>query len=140
MTIDRLSQQQRSRNMARIRARDTKPELKVRSLLHRMGYRFRLCRKDLPGTPDIVLPRHHTVILVHGCFWHRHSGCKYSYTPRSRIEFWRSKFEANIRRDAEVRKHLQNLGWKVVTVWECQTKDEARLSSILKQKLSASTE
>ncbi|WP_432799923.1 very short patch repair endonuclease [Poriferisphaera sp. WC338] len=117
--VDRLSKSQRSWNMSRIKSRDTKPEIAVRSALHRMGYRFRLNRKDLPGKPDIVLPKYKTVIFVHGCFWHRHEGCKYSYMPKSRIEFWEKKFKRNVERDAEVRKQLEDLGWKVVVVWEC---------------------
>lgn len=86
-----------------------------------MGYRFSLRRSDLPGKPDIVLPKYQTVILVHGCFWHRHAGCKYTYTPKSRIKFWQKKFEDNMRRDRQVRRKLRALGWRVIVVWECQT-------------------
>jgi DNA mismatch endonuclease, patch repair protein len=109
--------------MSRIRGKDTTPELKVRSALHRAGLRFRLHRSDLPGTPDIVLPRHRTVVFVHGCFWHRHNGCKYAYTPKSRAEFWHEKFERTVERDREAVKALRELGWQVLTVWECETAD-----------------
>lgn len=113
--------------MSRIRGKDTKPEITVRSLLHRMGYRFRLHRRDLPGNPDIVLPKHHAVVLVHGCFWHRHKGCKYAYSPKSRVEFWQKKFMENVARDSRNRKTLQQEGWKVVVVWECELGDPDKL-------------
>jgi len=108
--------------MSRIKNRDTKPELLVRSLLHRKGYRFRLHRKDLPGKPDIILPRFKTVIFVHGCFWHRHEGCRYAYSPKSRVDFWQKKFSRNVTRDQEVHEALLNLEWKVYVIWECETK------------------
>jgi len=130
---DRISPEHRSWNMSQIKNRDTKPEIKVRSLLHRMGYRFRLHRKDLPGKPDIVLPKYKTVIFVHGCFWHRHKGCKYTYTPKSRTEFWKNKFDKNIARDKQVRKELKSLGWNVITVWECEILTERKLISILQK-------
>lgn len=119
MMADRITADRRSWNMSRIRGRDTKPEIQVRSLLHRMGYRFRVCRTDLPGKPDIVLPKHKTVVFVHGCFWHRHKGCRFAYTPKSRSKFWASKFEANVKRDREVSRQLRRLGWKVLIVWTC---------------------
>ncbi len=126
--MDRLSPEHRSWNMSRIRGRDTTPERIVRSLLHRMGYRFRTHISKLPGRPDIVLPKYCTVIFVHGCFWHRHEGCKYSYVPKSRTEFWRRKFDANVARDREVRGQLRALGWKVAVVWECEVqRDENRV-------------
>ena len=109
--------------MSRIRSSNTKPEMAVRSLLHCAGYRFRLHRKDLPGKPDIVLPKYITVVFVHGCFWHRHEKCKYAYTPKSRIEFWEEKFKNNIERDKKNRKELESLGWKVIIVWECELSD-----------------
>lgn len=108
--------------MSRIKNRDTKPELIVRKALHYRGYRFRLYRKDLPGHPDIVLPKHKTVIFVHGCFWHRHEGCRYAYQPKSRIDFWQKKFHQNIDRDKTVRKLLVEAGWNVFIIWECETK------------------
>ena len=117
---DRLSRERRSWNMSRIGSRDTTPELLVRSTLHRAGYRFRLHSKQLPGRPDIVLPKYRTVVFVHGCFWHRHSRCRFAYTPKSRVAFWREKFASNVERDRRNARELRSLGWKVVTVWECQ--------------------
>lgn len=109
--------------MGRIRGKDTKPEIIVRSLLHAAGYRFRLHSKKLPGTPDIVLPKYNSVIFVHGCYWHRHEGCKYAYTPKSRKDFWEKKFKDNIERHKKVSQQLQELGWYELIVWECETKD-----------------
>jgi len=125
--MDSLSSEKRSFNMSRIRSRDTKPEIIVRSLLHFKGYRFRLHRKDLPGNPDIVLPRYNKIILVHGCFWHRHSGCRFAYVPKSRVDFWQKKFKNNVRRDEEVKRALIELGWEVHVIWECETKSESNL-------------
>ena len=124
---DHLTVEQRSWNMSRIRAKDTKPELAVRSLLHRMGYRFRLHRRDLPGRPDIVLPKYKAVIFVHGCFWHQHSGCRFSNLPKSRQDYWTQKLEGNVRRDRRHQRNLRKQGWKVFIVWECQTKNEDTL-------------
>lgn len=132
---DRLSKEHRSWNMSRIRGKDTKPEKLVRSLLHRMGYRFRLHRRDLPGKPDIVLPKYKTVIFVHGCFWHRHKGCKYAYSPKSRVDFWQDKFRKNVDRDRKVRRSLKSKGWRVIIVWACQTEDLGRLASSLDRSL-----
>ena len=106
--------------MSRIRGRDTKPELAVRSLLHGMGYRFRLKNAELPGKPDIILSRYKTVIFVHGCFWHRHKGCRYAYNPKSKVEFWQHKFESNVRRDQQVAEQVRKLGWHLLTLWECE--------------------
>ena len=124
--VDRLSPEHRSWNMSRIRGRNTQPELAVRSALHRAGYRFRLHRKDLPGRPDIVLPKHRTVVFVHGCFWHRHPGCRFAYTPKSRVAFWQKKFDDNVARDRRNVRALRALGWRVITVWECQTGSPGR--------------
>ncbi|BCL62792.1 very short patch repair endonuclease [Desulfomarina profundi] len=121
--------------MSRIKNRDTKPEIIVRSLLHRAGYRFRLHRKDLPGKPDIVLPRYKTIILVHGCFWHRHEGCRYAYYPKTRVDFWQKKFRQNAKRDQKVQNELLKLGWKVCVVWECETRKPEILISKLQQIL-----
>ena len=121
--------------MSRIKNRDTKPELIVRSLLHRAGYRFRLHRKDLPGKPDIVLPRYKTIILVHGCYWHRHEGCRYAYNPKTRVDFWQEKFRQNVERDQKVHNQLLKLGWKVCVVWECETRKPELLIRKLKQIL-----
>src|SRR5690606_17133831 len=112
--------------MARIRSRDTEPERLVRSLLHLLGYRFRIHRADLPGSPDIVLPRRHTVVFVHGCFWHQHS-CKAGRIPRSRIEYWGQKLARNQARDRRNVGKLRRGGWRVITVWECELKDPEKL-------------
>ena len=121
--MDRISKKHRSWNMSRIRGKDTKPELVVRSLLHRMGYRFRLHVRELPGTPDIVLPKWKTVIQVHGCFWHRHPGCRYAYAPKSRVAFWEKKFEGTLVRDKSSELDLRARGWAVLVVWECEAED-----------------
>lgn len=113
--------QQRSSNMRAVRSGDTKPELIVRKLLHEMGFRFRLRRADLPGKPDMVLPRYQTVVFVHGCFWHRHS-CKRASTPKTRTEFWEAKLAGNVARDRRVIDELRALGWRVVVIWECETR------------------
>jgi DNA mismatch endonuclease (patch repair protein) len=128
---DVFSRAKRSRIMSRIKGKDTKPEVKVRSLLHRLGYRFRLHRKDLPGTPDIVLPRHKAVIFVHGCFWHRHEGCPRATLPANNAAFWREKLQGNVERDRRHREELRSLGWRVLSIWQCETRDEAELSRIL---------
>ena len=121
--VDIVSKKRRSENMARIRSRDTGPELAVRRAAHRMGFRFRLYRKDLPGTPDLTFPRHRLAVFVHGCFWHRHSGCQFAYSPKSRVEFWTKKFKQNVTRDRRNRNALQNLGWRVAIIWECETRN-----------------
>ncbi len=115
--------EQRSRNMSAIKSKNTKPEIKVRKLLHSMGYRFRLHSKDLPGSPDIVLPKYKTVIFVHGCFWHRHENCKYASTPKTRKEFWNKKFTENKKRDSEIQEKIKILDWRSVVIWECETKN-----------------
>lgn len=139
--MDTISKVHRSWNMSKIKSRDTKPELLVRSLLHSMGYRFRLNGKVskkyhekgvLPGKPDIVLVKYKTVIFVHGCFWHRHEGCKFAYTPKTRIEFWENKLNENKDRDFQKAKLLEEQGWNIKIVWECETKDQNRLISIIK--------
>ena len=120
--IYRVSEQ-RSRNMSAIKSKNTKPEIKVRKVLHSMGYRFRLHSKDLPGSPDIVLPKYKTVIFVHGCFWHRHENCKYASTPKTRKEFWNKKFTENKKRDSEIQEKIKILDWRSVVIWECETKN-----------------
>lgn len=120
--------------MSRIRGSNTKPELVVRSLLHRMGYRFRLHRKDLPGTPDVVMPGRGTVVFVHGCFWHGHT-CKRTKMPKSRVDYWRKKIEDNRRRDVHKRRKLRALGWNVVVVWECELKRPGRLAEKLRRSI-----
>jgi DNA mismatch endonuclease (patch repair protein) len=119
--MDTVSPERRSAMMSRIRDRDTKPEMAVRREAHRLGFRFRLHRRDLPGTPDLVFPRHHKVMFVHGCYWHRHPGCRFAYEPKSNVEFWRVKFAGNVDRDMRVIKELSNMGWDVLTIWECET-------------------
>lgn len=129
------TREQRSRNMAAIRHRDTTPERIVRSVVHSMGARFSLQRRDLPGRPDIVLRSRHQVILVHGCFWHCHR-CRYGRVrPATNAAFWEAKRSKNVERDRRVRSALRRLGWKVLVVWECQTRDRERLESVLTQFL-----
>ena len=118
--VDTLTTAQRSERMSRIRSTDTKPELALRKALHRLGFRFRLHGRGLPGKPDIVLPKYHTAIFVHGCFWHRHKGCKVASTPKSNTEFWVEKFERNVRRDAVASEQLEAAGWRVAIAWECE--------------------
>ncbi len=125
---DRITPERRSWNMSRIRGRNTGPELQVRSLLHRLGYRFSLTRTDLPGKPDIVLPRWRTIIFVHGCFWHRHKRCSNSVLPKTRPEFWVAKLESNVERDRTNAAALRKLGWRVLVVGECEREDETRLT------------
>lgn len=117
--MDIVSKDVRSRMMAGIRSKDTSPELKVRKLLHRLGFRYRLHLRELPGKPDMVLPRHQVCIFVHGCFWHRHPGCKYSTIPKTREDFWHSKFHQNVERDIRNRNELLQRGWRVIEIWEC---------------------
>jgi DNA mismatch endonuclease, patch repair protein len=132
---DRLSKERRSWNMAQIRGKNTRPERIVRGMLHRMGYRFRLHGRDLPGRPDIVLAKHRTVVFVHGCFWHRHRGCRISGLPKTRREWWRTKLEGNALRDRKNRRALQRDGWRVIIVWGCEIKNPeivaARLGGML---------
>lgn len=117
---DRLSKKERSRIMSRIRGKDTAPEKQVRSLLHSMGYRFRLHVKELPGKPDIVLPKHKKVIFVHGCFWHGHEGCVRASRPTTNIDFWNDKINRTIARDKDTQTKLRALGWQVLIIWQCQ--------------------
>lgn len=121
--------------MAAVRGKDTKPELVVRRTVHRLGYRYRLHRKGLPGTPDLVFPRRRLAIFIYGCFWHRHKGCARSTTPKSRAEFWQAKFETNVARDRRDMGALDALGWRVAVIWECQTKDILSLEHQLRMLL-----
>ncbi|WP_428560433.1 MAG: very short patch repair endonuclease [Solidesulfovibrio sp. DCME] len=121
--MDHLSKEKRRALMSSIRGRNTKPEKLVRSLLHQMGIRFRLHRKDLPGTPDIVLPKYQTVIFVHGCFWHRHTGCSQCRFPKTNTAFWEKKLNQNVLRDTEAATALEQMGWRVLIIWECETKN-----------------
>ncbi|MGR0183447.1 very short patch repair endonuclease [Azospirillum aestuarii] len=127
MPMDRLSTEARSALMARIRSQDTAPEYAVRRALHMMGYRFRLHRADLPGSPDVVLPKYRMAIFVHGCFWHRHHGCRRCSMPRSNTKFWEEKFQRNVKRDVRNMEDLKSRGWRAVVIWECETKSGEEL-------------
>lgn len=124
--------------MRHVRSIDTTPEKKVRSLLHKLGYRFRLHRNDLPGKPDIVLLKHRTVVFVHGCFWHRHHGCSHATTPASSQTYWLPKFRRTVERDKRNQEILRKNGWNVVIVWECETKDLSNLSQQLDMQIKGS--
>lgn len=113
--------------MSRVKGKHTGPEMIVRRAAHALGLRFRLHRKDLPGRPDLVFPRHKVALFVHGCFWHRHPGCRLASTPKSRIEYWQAKFDTNVARDVAAEQALRDAGWRVVTVWECETRKEDSL-------------
>lgn len=128
--VDVVSPEARSRMMSGIRGKNTRPEVAVRKLLFASGYRFRLHRKDLPGAPDIVLPSKRIAIFVHGCFWHRHEGCKYATLPKTRPEFWLEKLSGNAARDLRTMAELRNMDWRVLTVWECSLKGPAALESL----------
>lgn len=121
---DTVTKEKRSEIMSRIRSKNTRPEMIVRKLLHSAGYRYRLHRKDLPGKPDLVLPKYRTVIFVHGCFWHQHKGCPFAATPKSNIGYWAGKLASNTQRDAESVATLLKAGWRVLVVWECASKSE----------------
>lgn len=123
--MDVVDSPTRSRMMAGIKSKDTVPEMKVRKYLHRLGFRYRLHARELPGSPDLVLPKHRLAIFVHGCFWHRHPGCRYATTPASNLAFWERKFQANTERDARQHDALSALGWRQITVWECELKRDA---------------
>lgn len=135
--MDTLTPEQRSERMSRVRGKDTKPELVVRRLVHGLGYRFRLHRRDLPGSPDLVFPGRRKVIWVHGCFWHQHPdpNCKLARMPKSRLEFWEAKLSANRERDAVKMAELTALGWDALVVWECEIKDKGVLAARLKEFL-----
>lgn len=128
--MDKLTPEQRHRAMVGNKSRNTKPEIQIRKLLHGLGYRFRIHRKNLPGCPDIVLPKYKIAIFVNGCFWHRHEGCKIANTPSSNRDFWKKKFAANVERDARNYAALKALGWKVLIIWECEVKEIVRSKTI----------
>ena len=132
--MDKITPEQRSYTMSRLRSKDTKLEMLVRRHLHALGFRYRLHSSKLPGHPDIVLPKWHTVIFVNGCFWHKHEGCKYFVIPKTRIEFWLNKVNRNQERDIEVKKKLASMGWHSITIWECElktNKKDATLQSLV---------
>lgn len=133
--MDIFSPEKRSQVMSRIRSKDTKPEKIIRSILHKLGFRFRINRKDLPGKPDIVLPKYKTVIFVHGCFWHQHEGCKIASKPKSNSEYWKAKFTKNIERDKKTQEDLRVMGYRVIVIWECEVKFFKQSPEILKRNL-----
>ncbi|MFM0019946.1 very short patch repair endonuclease [Paraburkholderia azotifigens] len=137
--MDRLTKVERSEAMRAVKSRNTKPEILVRRALHRLGMRFRLHRRDLPGSPDVVLPKYSLCIFVHGCFWHRHPGCPRASMPKTNEEFWARKFAGNIARDDANQKALSSLGWSVKVIWECEAVDERKLAEILKSLFSPTT-
>ncbi len=132
---DPLTAGQRSKVMGRIRSKDTKPEMLVRRLVHGMGYRYRLHAKELPGCPDLVFRPRRKVIFVHGCFWHRHEGCAANRVPRTRRAFWRRKLNGNVQRDLRNQGTLEREGWRVLVIWECETKDPDRIAGVIRQFL-----
>lgn len=125
MSPDVHDRKTRSYNMSRIRGKNTKPEVRLRSMLHRAGFRFRVHDNRLPGKPDIVLPKYKSVIFVNGCFWHRHEGCRYCTTPATRREFWEKKFSGTVQRDRDKKQQLEAAGWDVFIVWECELKRDS---------------
>lgn len=130
-SLDRLSPAERSAHMRRIRKTNTGPELRVRRAAHKLGYRFRLHRRDLPGTPDLVFPRLRKVVLVHGCFWHQHPGCRLARLPKSRPEYWLPKLSRNQKRDEQAIAALRTLGWEVLILWECQAETQEAAATIV---------
>lgn len=132
--VDVMSRDRRSALMSRIRARDTGPELQIRHYLWRAGFRYQLYRKDLPGRPDLVLPKWHAAVFVHGCFWHRHTGCSYFRLPKTRTEFWDEKLQRNHERDIAAITHLLQTGWRVAIVWECAVRKDPDIAG---RKLAA---
>lgn len=129
---DTVTKEQRSLNMSLIRSKETKPEVFARSILHRLGFRFRKHVRQLPGKPDIILPKYKTAIFVHGCFWHQHKGCKRATIPKSNIDYWIPKLKGNVERDKQHRKNLEELGWNVAVIWECETKKADELIEKIK--------
>ncbi len=127
---DHLSKERRSWNMSRIKGQNTTPELKLRSCLHRLGFRFRIHDTKLPGKPDIVMAKYRTVVFVHGCFWHRHHGCRHTSTPKSNQSFWLEKFRRTLDRDQQNFKALNNMGWQVLIVWECEINSDTNQAAL----------
>lgn len=135
--VDPLSPEARSKQMARVRGKDTVPEMQVRRLTHAMGYRYRLHVRELPGCPDMVFPRRRKVIFIHGCFWHRHSDpdCKLARLPKTNADFWEKKFQENIARDARCFSELTAMGWSILVIWECELKNKVALASLIREFL-----
>ncbi|MBU1377071.1 MAG: DNA mismatch endonuclease Vsr [Alphaproteobacteria bacterium] len=137
--MDIVDPERRSRMMSRIRGKNTAPELAVRRLAHRLGFRFRLHRRDLPGSPDLVFPGRRKVVFVHGCYWHRHPGCRLAYQPKSNIDFWQAKFARNVERDAEAVAQLERQGWSPLIIWECESRDAGTVAARLRAHLGEGT-
>lgn len=135
--MDVLTPEQRKKCMSRIRSKDTKPEFVVRRIAHKIGFRFRLHRKDLPGKPDLTFPSRKKVVFVHGCFWHRHDGCKLASQPKSRQDYWEPKFARTVERDKQAQEFLRKMGWKFLIIWECETKNPEKVEITLNKFLSA---
>jgi len=135
VVTDTLSPNERSKRMSLIRGKDSSPELKLRRLVHGMGFRYRLHVKDLPGKPDLVFPSRRAVIFMHGCFWHRHPGCKLARMPKSKLDFWRPKLEGNRERDLRNQEMLKKLGWHVLVIWECEMKNIEKVSNKVREFL-----
>ena len=135
--MDKFSAQKRSDIMSKVTSKNTKPELLVRRFLHSLGFRYKLHRKDLPGNPDIVLPKHRLAVFVHGCFWHRHPGCSKATTPSTNQEYWNKKFQDNIERDTKTIRELRELNWIPLVIWECETRDLDRVWNKIKPCLKA---
>lgn len=137
--MDVFTKEKRSQIMSHVKQKNTKPELLVRSILYKMGFRFRIHNKKLPGCPDIVLSKWKTVIFVNGCFWHRHADCKLGNSiPKSNTDFWKNKFSKNMKRDLQVYEKLESMGWKVVIIWECQTKNIDGIKQFLFEEIVSS--
>lgn len=138
--MDRVSEEKRSYIMSRVRGKDTQPEIIVRKMLHKKGVRYRLYRSDLPGKPDIVIPKRKLIVFIHGCFWHGHEGCRKGSLPKSKVEYWRKKIEANKERDKNTIAQLNELGWETAVIWQCETRDGIMLSQRLDRLLSETVE
>ena len=136
--VDHISPERRSWLMSRVRGKNTTPEIRVRKFAHSKGLRFRLHRKDLPGKPDLVFPKHRVALFVHGCFWHRHHGCSKASVPRSNTAYWLEKFAQNIERDTRTHAALSALGWRTFVIWECETKNNAILEDRIAEVTSHS--
>jgi len=133
---DRISSAKRSEIMRAVKPRNTSPERKVRSVAHSLGLRFRVHRSDLPGSPDLLFPRRKTALFVHGCFWHRHENCPKATTPRTNAEYWNRKFRDNMERDSQNEKKLKEIGWKVLVIWECETRRRESIEAFLRKNFS----
>ena len=136
---DHISPAERSEIMRAVKSKNTSPEKRVRSVAHRLGLRFRLHRKDLPGSPDLLFPKRKVALFVHGCFWHRHENCPRATTPKTNADYWNEKFRRNVERDGETRRKLEKGGWKVLVIWECETKNQESIRAFLLRNLLGPT-